>query len=215
MSEFSSESIPASAYEGILVALRPVGRADYPLFLRWRVDITELHLWRNTRLIPTLEQFAGEMERMLKQTTTLIAVDKRSRLPLGFLQAYNFNLKDGWCFFQVHFEREQRGNDSCAEAGVALLDYVFRNFDVRKIYMDVYDLNREVLGRALTQASVKGVRLVCWWQRSGELLSTAIQEKELALLRNLAEAVVALKRAVDGAIVLPIFVWILELASGR
>ena len=187
MAEFSSESAPASAYEGILVALRPLGRADYPLFLRWRVDITELHLWRTTRLIPTLEQFAGEMERLVKQTITLIAVDKRSRLPFGFLQAYNFNLKDGWCFFQVHFEREQRGNDSCAEAGVALLDYVFRNFDVRKIYMDVYDLNREVLGRALTQAFVEEGRFGehTWHQgQYRDLVRVALYREEWPTVRG-------------------------------
>ncbi|MCI0849645.1 MAG: GNAT family N-acetyltransferase, partial [Chloroflexi bacterium] len=118
---------------------------------------------------------------------TLIAIDKGSRLPFGFLQAYNWNLKDGWCFFQVHFEREQRGNDSCAEAGVALLDYVFRNFDVRKIYMDVYDLNREVLGRALTQAFVEEGRFGehTWHQgQYRDLVRVALYREEWPTVRG-------------------------------
>lgn len=141
-------NLPA-AYEGERMVLRSVGRPDYPAFLRWRTELTDLHIWSSSRRVPTLEEFGTEMDTMLRQSVVLLVIAKEAAQPIGFVQAYNFNQADGWCFFAAYLAPAYRRARYGAEAFMPFVDYIFRNFNIRKIYMDVHEFNMEFLGVAL------------------------------------------------------------------
>jgi RimJ/RimL family protein N-acetyltransferase len=132
-------SLPASM-EGRWVVLRPVAKADYPLFFRWRADVREFHLWSSQRRMPTFEEFTGEMDQLLRHSVTFLVESKRAGHPAGFVQAYNLNLAEGWCFALVYVTKKFRRGHG-AEAYAFLIDYLFRTFPLRKVYVDVYEFN--------------------------------------------------------------------------
>jgi RimJ/RimL family protein N-acetyltransferase len=137
-----------TAYTGRSVLLRPMSRHDYGTMLSWRSDMLDLHVWSSSRRIPTLDEFSNEMDSLMRQTITLMALDKNLGLPAGFVQAYNINQADGWCYFLTYLAPDYRRQRLGAEAALAFFDYLFRNFNLRKIYMDVYEFNSGFLSLA-------------------------------------------------------------------
>jgi RimJ/RimL family protein N-acetyltransferase len=142
----------AAAYAGQYVTLRAVSREDYPIFLRWRTDIKELHVWSSIRLVPTVEGFNNEMDLLLSQSTTLLALDTVDSTPIGFIQAFNINPTDGWCMVRAYFAPSQRGHRSCTEAWFAFLDYLLGNFGLRKVYVDLPEFQRGSLEGVIASA---------------------------------------------------------------
>lgn len=146
MNKLTGDPDSSTAHVGQFVTLRAVGRADYPIFLQWRTDIKELHVWSSARLVPTVEGFEAEMDRLLSQSTTLLALHNQSGEPIGFVQAYNINPTDGWCMLRVYFAPEYRGRETGIEACLIFVDYLFANIALRKIYIDLPEFNRGLLG---------------------------------------------------------------------
>lgn len=128
--------------EGRWVILRPVSQSDFPTFFRWRADVFDLHLWASQKRVPTYEEFTVEADKLFRQSITFLVVNKRQEQPIGFVQAYNLNLAEGWCFFLVYTAGKYRRGHG-VEASVGLLDYLFRNFALRKVYADVYEFNAD------------------------------------------------------------------------
>ena len=103
-------------------------------------------MWSSSsRRIPTLEEFSNEMDTMLHQCITMLVTNTETGEPIGFVQAYNVNREEGWCFFLAYFPPEYRQQRNGAEAAIAFFDYLFRNFNFRKIYMDVQEFNSDFL----------------------------------------------------------------------
>jgi RimJ/RimL family protein N-acetyltransferase len=63
--------------------------------------------------------------------------------PIGFLQAYDMNLVEGWCSALFYVTREYRRGPHPAEAGLILVDVLFKYFPLRKIYGDVFEYNED------------------------------------------------------------------------
>lgn len=135
--------------------LRPIGREDYPAFFQWRTDMLNVHLWMSVRRVPTFEEFAAEMDQVLRSAITFLICDKESGERIGFTQAYNMNLSDGWCFILTYLLPDYRWRRHGSEASIAFFDYLFRNFNLRKIYMDVNEFNSGFLNAALQSGLVE------------------------------------------------------------
>lgn len=129
------------AIVGQTVTLRAISRDDMLTLFRWRTDTSELHLLSSSKRIPLFEEFAAEMKRTLPQSITFLVIDKEDGQPIGYVQAYNLNMEAGWCFSTAYFEKPYRGTSQSTEAFVALLDYLFRYFDLRKVYTEVSEFN--------------------------------------------------------------------------
>lgn len=144
MGGFDAPALPAppSVISGRWTTLRAVSRDDYPSFFKWRSDVFDLHIWAASKRVPTAEEFGGEIEQLLRQSITFVVVNNRDAVSIGFVQAYNLNFAEGWCYALVYTERGHRRGHG-AEAYVALLDYLFRSFSLRKVYADVYEFNIE------------------------------------------------------------------------
>jgi len=151
--ELRPSDVPASI-TGRWVLLRAVSREDLPAFFRWRVDVFEMHLWASSKRVPTFEEFATELDQMLRQTITFLTVNKQTGQPIGFVQAYNLNLNEGWCYALVYTApRYRRGHG--VEAYVGLLDYLFRSFNLRKIYADVFEFNADSMSPLMSAGFVE------------------------------------------------------------
>ena len=141
-----------SAFNGRWVSLRPVSRDDFLTLFGWRVDAFDLQQLLSSKRIPTYEEFVSEQERLLSQSLTLIAQDQEDGAPIGFVQAYNTNLEQGWSFMLCHFIEEYRPSPQAIEACAALIDLLFRRNSLRKIYMDVFEFRVESLKALLEGA---------------------------------------------------------------
>lgn len=139
-----SPPLPTSV-TGHWIILRPISQDDYLTFFRWRADLLELHLWSSPRRVPTWEEFRAEMEQITRQSVTFLVVIKGTDEPIGFVQAYNLNLAEGWCFTSEYIVPRYRRGAQAGEAYIALLEYLFRSFPLRKVYADVYEFNIEPL----------------------------------------------------------------------
>lgn len=130
--------------QGRWVKLRPLSRADYLTFFRWRADIESLHLWSPERRVPTFEEYAEELDRFLNTTVTLLILTGRDEA-IGFVQVYHLSYINGWCRFLIYVDQEHRNRGYVLEAVLLFGDYIFSNFNFRKVYADVFEYNRAVL----------------------------------------------------------------------
>lgn len=132
---------PPASLAGRWIILRPISRSDYQTFFGWRTDLLQMHIWGSSRRLPSWEEFCEEVEQMLRQSTIMLVLNKSSGLPIGFVQAYNTSPADGWCFTSAYIAEDHRQRPHAAEAYIALLEYLFRAFPLRKVYADVSDFN--------------------------------------------------------------------------
>jgi RimJ/RimL family protein N-acetyltransferase len=140
--------------EGRFITLRPVSRADFPAMFRWRVDRhnTPSALAKH---VPMFEQFTVDMDRVLRQTVAFLVVDKASTQAIGYVQAYNLNLEQGWCYVLFYLEAPYRGSTHAAEAQAAFLDQLFETWGLRKVYADVFEFNADSLKPAMSGGFVE------------------------------------------------------------
>lgn len=143
------------AIVGRTVVLRPPSRDDLLTFFAWRADGSQPHLLSQSRRIPTYEEFIGEMERHQRQSIMLVVLDKEVNEPIGFVQAYNLNLEAGWCFATVYMTQDYRQSNRSTEAYICLLDFVFRRFGLRKVYVDVYEFGLDSMKLLMTGGFVE------------------------------------------------------------
>lgn len=135
-------AVLSNSLEGRWIALRPLLRSDYMLLYNWAADLRSLHLWCTDRRIPPFEEFCARVDRMLHESQSFLVLDRRSGNAVGFGQAYDINLAEGWGTILVYAVAEYRCQPHPAEAGLLLVDSLFKNFPLRKLYADVFEYNR-------------------------------------------------------------------------
>ena len=148
-------STPPGAYTGRAVTLRAVSRADYPLFLHWRTDLGEMHLSASSRYIPTVEEYYAELEHRLKQSIVLLALSAVDHRPIGFVEAFNINTVDSWCFILFYFVPEYRSDVAAREAAVVFINHLLFSMGLRKVYLELSEDGRQSLGSILDSALVE------------------------------------------------------------
>jgi RimJ/RimL family protein N-acetyltransferase len=145
---------PIVSITGRWISLRPISKDDVPTFFRWRADMLNHHLWSSQKRIPTLEEFAAEADHLFRQSTTFLVMSNRDDAPAGFVQAYNMNPAEGWGFFVTYVTPQYRRGYG-VEASIALLDYLFRSYPLRKVYADVYEFNQQSISPLLSGGFVE------------------------------------------------------------
>lgn len=124
------------------VGLRPAAHDDLATFYGWRDDLLQFDLLGWVRNTVTFEQFSREMELHLRNSCSLVGVDAETDEPLGLVFAYEMNPIDGWCSVLVYAAHDHRRQALGREAAFLFWDYLFRDFRLRKIYMDVFEFNQ-------------------------------------------------------------------------
>lgn len=63
----------------------------------------------------------------------------------GFMYSYDFRLNDGHCMICVYLTPEYRNVGYGAYAGIKFIKEIFQEYPVRKIYLTIYDYNKQSL----------------------------------------------------------------------
>lgn len=140
VSDIATKPVPVAA--GTRVALRPVAQTDSELLFGWSNDLHRFNLLH--RLASTVEkdEFDVDFARFLKQSTTVISVDRESSAPIGLACAFEHQPVHGWCSVLVFMHEGGRGQALGRDTAFLFWDFIFSRLGVRKINMEVSDFNR-------------------------------------------------------------------------
>lgn len=135
------------------IYLRPLGPEDYStvralelsadLGVRWRARgaVTSPEQWSQTVWQSTLAQF--------------VVASKRERKPLGLVLAYRPNFQDGHAWVAAEKFEDGRRSPLLIFGFALFLDYVFRCWNFRKVYLEVAEFNTgqfdSAIGRVFTE----------------------------------------------------------------
>jgi UDP-4-amino-4,6-dideoxy-N-acetyl-beta-L-altrosamine N-acetyltransferase len=131
---------------GTRVSLRPMGRQDYADLFRWRADLQDLHLLRAPQGVSTFEDFSRWMDALAARSIVAAAMREPDERMAGLVQAFDVDLADGRCYMISYFPPEHRRQWIGREASLLFFDYLFRTFNLRKIYLEVAEFNAGWLG---------------------------------------------------------------------
>lgn len=136
------DSAAMSLYEGGRVSVRLVGHADKDVFLAWLGEMTAFDLAESPSIA---NDFDDSIDKQLNKRLTGIVVQRPNNRPIGYMQAYDINLLDGWCYVTSFISSEFRSQRFGVEATLGFWDYLFSTFHFRKIYFAVAAFNRNWL----------------------------------------------------------------------
>lgn len=71
--------------------------------------------------------------------------DTKTRSLVGFVYSYDFRASDGHCMICVYVKPQYRNIGIGALCGLRFLHELFRDYSMRKIYLSIYDYNRQSL----------------------------------------------------------------------
>lgn len=64
---------------------------------------------------------------------------------VGFAYSYDFSALDGHCLFTIAVKRAYRNSGSGALICARFLQYLFKNYPLRKVYAHVYEYNKDCI----------------------------------------------------------------------
>ena len=138
--------------------LRPVEPGDYGLLNATALSPGYLHTWRYRGSTPSPDDFVRSLwSGVLCQ---FIAERRRDRSPVGLLSAYNVNHRHRWCYVAFMAFPEFRGTGLLFEGVGAFIDYLFRTWDLRKLYAEVLSWNLGQFSSALGRFVTEEARLI-------------------------------------------------------
>lgn len=126
------------------VYIRAIMDSDFPFIHQIFGDIDSLFLWTNKRECNTydefIEKFKKDMETVYRHFYIVCTIDTFEKI--GFIYSYNAHSGDGYVYTSVYLTEKYRQSLFGAEAGLLYYCHLFRYFNYRKIYSEVYDYNR-------------------------------------------------------------------------
>jgi RimJ/RimL family protein N-acetyltransferase len=131
--------------QGRLVTLRPVSREDYPTLFRWRSSFDGAHLSFKRR-IATFEEFVRELEAMLPNSVLLLVRRAKMGDAIGYALGYNIDQWDGCMSVGMYIEPRLQVRGYGGEAALRYVDFLFRNFPLRRITSEIYEFATATLG---------------------------------------------------------------------
>ncbi len=132
--------------QGRLVTLRPISREDYPTLFRWRSSFETVHMLNFRRRIATFEEFVRELEVMLPTSILLLVRRAKTGDPIGYALGYNINQWDGSMGVGLYVEPRLQVRGFGGEAALRYVDFLFRNFPLRRITTEIYEFATATLG---------------------------------------------------------------------
>lgn len=131
--------------QGKHVYLHGLMTGDYDFLYRVREDFDELHLWSNNRDPISFEDYTAHMNRQMQQVSRhfqIIATNDHGE-KIGMIYCYNVHDGDGYAYTTLYVLPAWRHSVFAAEAGLLYYHYLFRFFNYRKLYAEVYSYNSE------------------------------------------------------------------------
>lgn len=125
------------------IKFRPLEESDYPTLYKWRNELDFLSLFSPRRNIVNYEKFVSEQKLDTERTRHLqfIGESISKNIPLGTIYSYNLNMMDGNVFIGGYADKDFRGVGYGAISCALFVTYLFRFFNLHKIYFDVLGYN--------------------------------------------------------------------------
>jgi RimJ/RimL family protein N-acetyltransferase/acyl carrier protein len=132
---------PAStALESSSIVLRPLTGADEPYLQRLLTSGDHLVRYRLRGMTPSPESFHQFVwERVVAQ---FVAVTRQGH-PVGVVSCFDPDFRNRYAYVAAVADPEMQGNGLMAEATTLFVSYLFREFDLRKLYAESLEPNYE------------------------------------------------------------------------
>lgn len=134
--------------KGQLVGLRAVEREDLPLLRNWR-NITDFRKhFRESRELSLADQEAwfDSLQKTKHINFMFVIVDLKTNLPIGAagLLYINWVIRSADFSFYIGDNEQYIGNDGrVKEAADLLINYGFNNLNLHKIWMELYEFDKQ------------------------------------------------------------------------
>jgi RimJ/RimL family protein N-acetyltransferase len=132
--------------------VRPVLPSDYDWLYRVAMLSSAGSRWRLHGDMPNMEQFVQFLFQGSKATTIIEDLDSR---PLGMVQVWNTDSVSGHSQITAFLSPEAEGKGWPLEGVLMFIDYAFRAFNLRKIYIEALDTElqsyKSLVGTVLQQ----------------------------------------------------------------
>ena len=107
-------------------------------------DYGSRYLFTNNLNIVSKKKMWDDISKKINYTyhQFMIIMNVKKQIPVGFIYSYDYNIKDNYLYLAVCLEDNARNSVIGAEAGMIFLNYLFKNYPIRKIYCTVYEYNK-------------------------------------------------------------------------
>lgn len=124
---------------GRWVTLRPITPGDYEFLHRMTVDARTIVRWRPRGTTPSPEQFPQFLwQNVLAQ---FLVEQTDERIPVGTVTAYNADPRNSVVYLAVAITPEFEKSGWALEAVVIFIEYLFRVWNLRKVYIEAVEFN--------------------------------------------------------------------------
>lgn len=150
--------------KGASLELHELQEEHLPMLFLWRNSNDFMELCSTRRNSVSLEDFKTELDSDLKRDRHLQFMIARKNEYIGTVYSYSLNRTDGHAFVTTYLAKDWRDRGCGAEAVVVFLEYLFRKYELYKIYAEVYSYNLESLralasGKFVEEGKFRGHRL--------------------------------------------------------
>lgn len=124
---------------GSHVRLRPIEQTDYPWLYDMAVSADILHSWVLRSVPPSPDEF---VERMWHGVDVCMVLERiETEVPIGIAWVYGLNLRHGFCWLSLALRAEYRHRVWPIEGFFLFASYVFVEFLLNKMYVEVAEPN--------------------------------------------------------------------------
>lgn len=127
------------------IKLRSPNPNDYKTLFLWFTDVDDLYLWTDDRNTYSFDIFVDVFNRRLRNVFDIFYVLDVNGESVGFTYTYRANKVDGYTFLCFYLSPKYRKNKLGSIIGWYFVHHLFSNYNLRKIYVEIYSYNRASL----------------------------------------------------------------------
>jgi RimJ/RimL family protein N-acetyltransferase len=131
--------------KGISLDLCEVQEEHLPTLFLWRNTADFMALCTTRRNTVSLEEFEAELASDLRKDRHIQFLIIRRNEYIGTIYSYNLNRTDGHVFVTIYMAESWRNKGYGAEAMIVFFEYLFREYNLYKVYVEIYSYNLESL----------------------------------------------------------------------
>lgn len=118
-------------------------------FLYMNMMCPEQYLFSTKIMSNTIHTFRNWLLNQLRSGFHDFYIVEYMNQRIGYVHNYDFSMKDGRCKIVVFIEETYREFGIGAITAICFMKKLFEDYPLRKLYLDIYDYNKESLGSNL------------------------------------------------------------------
>jgi RimJ/RimL family protein N-acetyltransferase len=121
-----------------------VTEADLPFLFQLYTDPNRCHLWMASRRVYDEHEFRECWNSWVKSAVGVKFIVENRQRPVGWVMSSDDYLEHGFTKVHTIVQAEDVGHGVGVVATALIIDYLFRQFPLRKIYFEVFGFNPAV-----------------------------------------------------------------------